>query len=129
VDVSRAYDYDGNKIVQEAFLQKFTDFFVTIIGVVKVVLPDDTEGIQHQRFLVELYGSNQTVLIVHNLEYGKRLHLKTGDTFKITGEYVWNSLGGLIHLTHQDPFGRFEEGQANLVREVHEKPEPTFKSN
>ena len=119
MDASRINDYDGNKIVLEAFKNKYTDFFVTVIGTVQKVLPDDLDGIQHQRFLLRLVGTNHTVLIVHNLKYGERLHLAPNDTFKITGEYVWNNLGGLIHLTHQDPFERFEEGTADIIKEVH----------
>lgn len=126
MDRSRIVDYDGNKIVREAFRDRYTDFFVTIIGVVKEVLPDDEDGIHHQRFLIEVMGADQTILVVHNLTYGERLHLRQGDTFLITGEYVWNKLGGLIHLTHYDPYGHFEEGGARIIREVHPESNPTY---
>lgn len=118
-------NYDGNKIVEKAYATHQTDFHISIIGEIIKVLPDDTIGIPHQRFLVRLPESKQTVLIVHNLDYGDRLHVAKGDIMKITGEYVWNQHGGLIHLTHHDPNQQFKPGSAEIIREIHANPQPT----
>jgi hypothetical protein len=121
----RLADYDGNKIVTHAYKNHITDFHISVIGRVTKVLPDDTIGIPHQRFLIQLPQSNQTILVVHNLDYGKRLHLEADDVMKVTGEYVWNQHGGLIHLTHHDPNRAFEPGSAAIIEEIHADPKPT----
>ncbi len=121
----RLANYDGNKIVKQAYKKHITDFHITIIGKIIKVLPDDTIGIPHQRFVVQIPMSDQTVLVVHNLDYGKRLHLAEGDTLKISGKYVWNRHGGLIHLTHHDPNRKFEPGAAVIINEIHANPKPT----
>lgn len=122
-------DYDGNKLVQEAFKKKYTDFFITVMGTVVDVLPEDLEPPTHQRFLIKIPGTSQTILIAHNLQYGPRLHLKEGDTLLVSGEYVWNQHGGLMHLTHRNPNGNFQEGWVEIVKEVHNNPKPTHTVN
>jgi len=124
----RLTTYEGNKIVRKAFLKKQTDFHTSVIGKIIEVLPDDQLGIPHQRFIIQLPESDQSILVVHNLEYGSRLHLGAGDVIKVTGEYVWNQHGGLIHLTHHDPNHRFEPGKAAIIEEIHSHPIPTLNS-
>jgi len=121
----RLATYDGNKMVKHAFKNHITDFHISVIGIITAVLPDDTIGIPHQRFIIQLPQSEQTILVVHNLDYGDRLHLGEGDAIKISGEYVWNQHGGLIHLTHHDPNREFEPGTAEVVYETHEDRTPT----
>ncbi|MBT8099256.1 MAG: DUF3465 domain-containing protein [Gammaproteobacteria bacterium] len=72
-------------------------------GAVVRILPDDTEGSQHQRFIVRL-ASGQTLLISHNIDLAPRVAgLREGDTVSFNGEYVWNEQGGLVHWTHDNP--------------------------
>jgi len=79
-------------------------------GIVIKILPDDTEGSRHQRFIVKLH-SGQTLLIAHNIDLAPRLStLRKGDVVAFNGEYEWNSKGGVIHWTHHDPGGRHVPG-------------------
>lgn len=79
-------------------------------GKVTAILPDDTEGSPHQRFIVRL-DSGRTVLIAHNVDVAPRVTaLRAGDTISFRGEYVWNPKGGLIHWTHRDATGHHEAG-------------------
>jgi len=79
-------------------------------GVVTRILQDDTSGTPHQKFILRM-GSNQTVLIDHNIELAPRIErLKIGDTVGFSGEYVWNEQGGLVHWTHHDPEGKHVAG-------------------
>lgn len=96
--------------VEEAFERKKSDIPLTIEGRVIKILPDDHEGIHHQRFIVSVPASpsaqgghpGHTVLIVHNLERAYRANVKIGDKVEVHGTYVWNKFGGLIHNTHHD---------------------------
>lgn len=79
-------------------------------GVVSRILPDDTSGITHQRFIIRL-SSGQTVLIDYNTDIAERIEdLKVGDRVSFAGEYIWNEQGGLVHWTHHDPAGRHPSG-------------------
>lgn len=79
-------------------------------GMVIRILPDDTEGSQHQKFILEL-SSGQTLLVSHNIDLAPRINsLQEGDIVEFYGEYVWSSQGGLVHWTHHDPDGQHESG-------------------
>lgn len=83
---------------------------VTGRGTVIRVLPDDTRGARHQRFILRL-ASGKTLLVTHNTDVAPRVApLRIGDTIDYHGEYVWNAQGGLVHWTHHDPAGQHEAG-------------------
>lgn len=99
----------GDEIAR-AFDQRQSDVQVEGEGTVSRILPDDTVGSPHQRFIVQL-ASGQTILIEHNIELAPRIDgLKVGDAVSFSGEYVWNDKGGLIHWTHHDPAGKHQGG-------------------
>ncbi|MBO0611911.1 MAG: hypothetical protein RL122_1411 [Pseudomonadota bacterium] len=80
-------------------------FWTTVQGSIVKVLKDDTEGSAHQRFLVEL-SADTTLLVAHNIDLAQRVPVQTGQNVTISGEYVWNNRGGVLHWTHHDPKGR-----------------------
>ena len=91
---------DGNQATRE----------VTGQGTVIHVLPDDTRGARHQRFILRL-ASGHTLLVAHNIDLAPRVSpLRIGDTIDYHGEYIPNARGGLVHWTHRDPSGRHEAG-------------------
>ena len=74
-------------------------------GRVSRVLPDDSKGSRHQKFLLTL-ESGHSLLIVHNIDLAPRIEgLREGDEVEFYGEYEWNNKGGLLHWTHHDPKG------------------------
>ena len=96
--------------VKELFEQKISDKIITVEAPVIRILPDDTKGSKHQRFIIKM-KSEITVLIAHNIDLAPRINsLKKGDIVKVKGEYEWNSKGGVIHWTHHDPRGKHEGG-------------------
>lgn len=102
-------DHNGTSVAQ-AFDRHSTNVRVEGDGVVTRVLSDDTAGLPHQRFIVNI-GSGQTVLIEHNTDVAPRISdLSAGDAISFAGEYVWNEQGGLVHWTHHDPAGRHAAG-------------------
>ncbi len=79
-------------------------------GTVTRILADDTDGSQHQRFIIRL-DSGQTLLVAHNIDVAPRIEsLRAGDTVMFNGEYEWNAKGGVIHWTHHDPDGSHVAG-------------------
>jgi hypothetical protein len=82
---------------------------VTMSGQVFKMLPDDTKGLPHERWLMRL-DNGTTVLIAHDTKLAPRVPIQAGDNVMIHGEYIWNDRGGVIHWTHHDPGGRHEPG-------------------
>ena len=97
-------------ILGEAFEDRAEHVQVLGRGIVVRVLEDDEDGSPHQRFVVRL-ASGQTLLIAHNLELARRVRrLRVRDQVSFYGEYEWNSEGGTIHWTHDDPQGEHVAG-------------------
>lgn len=105
----------GNAAVQRDFAEHRSNVEVTADGAVTRILADDPgpDG-THQRFIVQLTGLSQTVLIDNNVDIGRRAPVTQGDPVIIHGEYVWNDQGGLIHFTHHDPVHTHEGGWIDL---------------
>ncbi len=96
--------------LQQAFAARENDLQIEGLGTVVKVLPDDTKGSQHQRFLLET-NAGQTLLVAHNIDLAPRIPgLREGDRVRFFGEYEWNDRGGVIHWTHHDPRGRHVGG-------------------
>ncbi len=100
--------------VLNAQAKGLTKVHVTFSAVVYKLLPDDIKGIPHQRFLLRL-SNNTTVLIAHNTNLGAYLNIKPGDIVDVSGEYIWNQKGGLVHYTHPST-STFREGGFIKVR-------------
>ena len=99
----------SNKIL-DAFENQRSNLQIEGQGTVIKVLPDDTHGSRHQRFIIQL-ASGQTLLIAHNIDLAPRINgLSKGDRIEFAGEYEWNHKGGLIHWTHRDPAMRHAGG-------------------
>ena len=83
--------------------------WVTFDATVYRILPDDTKGSQHQRFLVRTPGG-QSLLIAHNIDLAPRAPIDLGTEVNIHGQFEWNDKGGVVHWTHHDPGGRHAGG-------------------
>ena len=104
-----------NAAVERDYAEKRSTVEVTAEGMVTRVLADESgpSGL-HQRFIVRLVGSTQTVLVENNVTIGQRAPVLVGDDVMVHGEYVWNDQGGLIHFTHHDPAPAHEGGWIEL---------------
>lgn len=96
---------EDNAALKQAFAQKQSHVWVEGNGVVKKLLPDDTKGARHQRFLVTI-APEQTLLFAHNIDLAQRADVNVGDQVQFRGEYIYNPKGGIMHWTHHDPQGR-----------------------
>jgi len=96
--------------IANAFAAHKSGVQVTGEGIVTRILPDDSDGSRHQRFILRL-ASGQTLLIAHNIDLAPRLKsLESGDSVVFSGVYEWNSKGGVVHWTHRDPSGEHQAG-------------------
>jgi Protein of unknown function (DUF3465) len=96
--------------IANAFSNRESNLQVSGQGIVTKVLPDDTRGSRHQRFIVEL-SSGQTLLVTHNIDIAPRIDsLRVGDAVQFFGEYEWNQQGGVLHWTHRDTRGTHVAG-------------------
>ena len=104
-----------NTTVERAFADHLSGIEVTANAAVTRLLADDTgPSGTHQRFIVQVKGSAQTLLIDNNVDIGKRVPVANGDDVVVHGEYVWNDQGGLIHFTHHDPDHTHADGWIEL---------------
>jgi len=104
-----------NAAVERDYAEKRSTVEVSAQGAVTRVLEDDSgpSGV-HQRFIIRLAGSTQTVLVDNNVTIGQRAPVLPGSDVSVHGEYVWNDQGGLIHFTHHDPAHTHEGGWIEL---------------
>lgn len=94
--------FTNNAAIVDAYVTKKSDIQVSGSGVVTKLLPDDNKGSPHQRFLVKI-NAEQTLLFAHNLDLSSHIPLQVGDEISFSGEYVYNTKGGIVHWTHRDP--------------------------
>lgn len=84
--------------------------FVQGAGLVVIkLLPDDRQGLPHQKFVVRT-SIGDAVMIVSNLDLCQKIPLAIGQTINVGGEFIWTGGGGLIHWTHKDPRGSRPNG-------------------
>lgn len=96
--------------IEDAFLKRQNNVEVEGEGIILKILPEDTQGSRHQRFIIQL-PSGRTLLVVHNIDIAPKIKgLKKGELIEFRGMYKWNSKGGLLHWTHHDPSGRHRGG-------------------
>jgi hypothetical protein len=107
---TRQTEFRDDSALATAIAQKLSNKQVEGQGTVVKILPDDSVGSRHQKFILKL-DSGQTLLVAHNIDLAPRIaSLRTGDTVAFYGEYEWNPKGGVIHWTHHDPAKRHIDG-------------------
>jgi hypothetical protein len=105
---------DGDATLNNAIANHQRDVEVQGSATVTRLLPDDNEGIRHQKFIIRI-ASGQTLLVAHNIDQANRIDaLRPGDTIDFHGEYEWTPQGGVIHWTHHDSSGRHPAGWIKL---------------
>ncbi|MFP5418099.1 MAG: DUF3465 domain-containing protein [Gammaproteobacteria bacterium] len=96
--------------LEHAYVNRLSNLQLAGEGIVAKLLPDDSRGSRHQRFILRL-RSGRTLLVAHNIDLAPRVeNLQPGDVLAFSGEYEWNAKGGVVHWTHHDPQGRHVGG-------------------
>ena len=101
---------NADRVLAAAFENHERNVQVQGEGRVVRLLPEDDDGIRHQKFILQL-NSGQKLLVAHNIDLAGRVEaLEPGDTVEFRGEFEWNPQGGVIHWTHRDPERRHADG-------------------
>lgn len=101
---------EHSELLQKAYEERLSDIQVEGCGVVTKLLSDDLKGSRHQRFILRL-AHGQTLLVAHNIDLAPRIDsLQKSDELCFSGEYEWNTKGGVLHWTHHAPTGRHAAG-------------------
>lgn len=77
--------------------------------VVTKVLPDDNNGLKHQKWVVRL-SNGKTMQAVYNSDMCPRVPVKVGDVVAMGGMFLWTNTGALLHWLHHDPRGNRPDG-------------------
>lgn len=77
------------------------------------VLPDDTSGLQHQKWMVQL-SNGKKVLGVYNSDMCPRVPVKQGDHITLAGMFLMTNQGPIMHWLHHDPSGQRQDGFVEL---------------
>lgn len=104
---------DDSQLVQAVNNRRQLNFVEGGDLVVTKVLPDDTQGSEHQKWVVRL-SSGKTLLAVYNLDMCERVPLQEGDHIAMGGQFIWTNQGGLLHWLHRDPRGHRPDGYVFL---------------
>ncbi len=116
----KAYHAEHPKDIISVIQNKQSHVPVTLTAQVSRVLPDDLDGSRHQRFILTL-GDGHTILVAHNIDLAPRIQgLKAGDIITVSGEYIWNEKGGMLHWTHHDPKGKRTGGWIEYQGQVYQ---------
>jgi hypothetical protein len=89
--------------------------FVEVKNVTVVkILPDDTQGRKHQKWIFALDNGRQ-VMAVYNSDFSdERIPVQVGQKMSLGGQFIWDRGGGLLHWLHADPKNRRPDGYVEI---------------
>lgn len=82
--------------------------------VVVKVLPEDNQGLRHQKWVVKL-SSGKTVTAVYNTSMCEEVPVQVGDVVGLGGHFLWTNQGPIIHWLHKDPKRNRPDGYVELA--------------
>ncbi len=101
---------DDADLVRAARAQKRQHYIEAGNLVVTKILPDDRQGLKHQKWEARL-SNGQKIQVVYNSDMGARVPVEVGDQFGVGGEFVWGRQNvGIMHWLHEDRKDRRPDG-------------------
>ena len=91
----------GYGVVERAYLNKQSGLMVDVSGQVVRILLDDKYDVQNQKFVMRMQNG-QSLLVIHNINFGDPIPITINQEVKVRGEYSWTERGGLINWTGRD---------------------------
>jgi hypothetical protein len=109
---------DDSKIVAAVNNKRRLDFVEGGGMVVVKLLPDDRNGLEHEKWVVRL-SNGQTMQAVYNLDMCEYVPLKVGDVVSMGGQFLWTNEGPMLHWLHFDPRQNRPDGYVELNGKVY----------
>lgn len=110
---------DDGGLVDAIRSQRRVDFIEASNMRVTELLPDDTQGLPHQKFNVEL-SDGSTLTIISNLDMCPHIPVQVGDQVGAGGQFIPTGHGtGILHWVHRDPQQRRPDGYVELGGHVY----------
>lgn len=106
------------EIVKAVEKRRRVDFVEGRGMVVTKLLPDDRNGLEHQKWMVRL-SNGTSMQAVYNLDMCERVPLKVGDVVSMGGQFVWTNQGALLHWLHYDPRQNRPDGYVEVNGKVY----------
>lgn len=106
------------KIVAAVNSKRRLDFVEGSGMVVTKLLPDDRNGLEHQKWVVRL-SNGATMQAVYNLDMCEYIPLKVGDVVSMGGQFIWTNQGALLHWLHYDPRQNRPDGYVEVNGKVY----------
>lgn len=108
--VAHPGEIHGDIEIREAVSSRQNQFYVEGAElVVTNILPDDTNGLPHQKWEARL-SDGRIIMVVYNSNMGDRIPVEIGATFSVGGQFIWTPDGGLVHWVHADPKHKRPDG-------------------
>jgi hypothetical protein len=83
------------------------------------LLPDDTQGLPHQKFDVQL-SDGSIMTIISNLDMCPNIPVRVGDVVGAGGQFIpTGGHSGILHWVHRDPQHRRPDGYVELNGQVY----------
>lgn len=82
-------------------------------GDVTEILPDDNDGIKHQRFMLRVNQgryNNEIFLVAHNTTLAPYVPIQVGSALEIKGDLLISENPKVLHWTHHDPAQKHIDG-------------------
>lgn len=109
---------NDSKIVAAVTNRRRVDFVEGGGMVVVKLLPDDRNGLEHQKWVVRL-SNGETMQAVYNLDMCEYVPLKVGDVVSMGGQFIWTNQGALLHWLHYDPRQNRPDGYVEVNGKVY----------
>jgi hypothetical protein len=109
---------DDSKIVNAVNNKRRVDFVEGGGMVVVKLLPDDRNGLQHEKWVVRL-SNGALMQAVYNLDMCEYVPLKVGDVVSMGGQFIWTNEGAMLHWLHYDPRQNRPDGYVELNGKVY----------
>ncbi|CAN5615256.1 hypothetical protein BH10BDE1_BH10BDE1_08680 [soil metagenome] len=100
-------------LIQTQEAHKGANFIEVADVTVTQLLPDDTFGSRHQKWVVQL-SNGREVACVYNIDVTPKIPLKVGDIISLGGQFIYDRDGGLLHWLHEDGRGHRPNGYVEL---------------
>jgi hypothetical protein len=117
VSISSSFDFqpDGSDqdLINAVSNRRKVNFVEGDGMVVTKVLPEDNDGLRHQKWMVRL-SNGASLQAVYNSDMCPHVPIREGDVVAMGGMFLWTNQGPMIHWLHHDPRGHRPDGYVKV---------------